>query len=159
MSILGPLRWSFLLDFGSFRDLQRHRYMILPDARAHALAWLRAVVPRRDARVARGRGAPDARRAGGEDPSLTSDPLLRQYYVAMGYRVGCYATMGLPAFAYFAELRSGKTIHPTLREVVLRMIRGLRARPPGGQAPRRQGPDGGGRRGAQNIVRRDGGAT
>jgi len=49
------------------------------------------------------------------------DPDL-QYMVAMGYRVPCSITMGLPSFLYTAELRSTKVVHPTLRAKVLWMV-------------------------------------
>jgi len=48
-----------------------------------------------------------------------------QYYHAMGYNVNCRNTYGLPAAVYVAELRSGKTVHPTLRKVAHKMCGAL----------------------------------
>jgi hypothetical protein len=53
---------------------------------------------------------------------LTDDPVAKQYYVPLGYRVPCQVTYCLPAAVYVMEIRSGKTIHPTLRTVVHEMI-------------------------------------
>ncbi len=51
---------------------------------------------------------------------------VEQYYLPMGYQVNCQVTWGLPAALYVMELRSSKTIHPTLRHVVHNMIREFR---------------------------------
>ncbi len=45
------------------------------------------------------------------------DQFVRQYYIAMGYNVACELTAGLPSLVYIAELRSGQTVHPTLRPI------------------------------------------
>lgn len=122
MTDLGQYSFQFLLDFGSFRDLQRHRNGVirmpllnvdwgferwyvteLGDLWQEADALI-------DAQKARIRALPD-------------DPVARQYYCALGFRVPCEVMMGLPALLYFFELRSGKTVHPTLRKQVHGMIK------------------------------------
>lgn len=48
----------------------------------------------------------------------------------MGFKVPCQVTQGLPGFIYRIELRSGKTVHPTLRHVVHHEISHFRKRFP-----------------------------
>ena len=120
---LGQLHFSFLLDFGSFRDIQRHRNGVcrmplltvdhgfelwyleqLDDDLSHAAKDLiEELTP--------------------EIWGISNDPVVRQYYTALGYRVPCFVSYGLPAAVYVMELRSGKTIHPTLRRIIHTMVK------------------------------------
>jgi thymidylate synthase ThyX len=122
----GQVRFEFQLDFGSFRDLQRHRNGVCrmplltthfgfhpwylenlpPETRAHAEALIAEQVAAISA--------------------LDAPETVKQYYVAMGFRVPCRLTQGLPATIYLIELRSGKTVHPTLRKVAQEMAIALR---------------------------------
>jgi len=119
---LGQYTFEFLLDFGSFRDLQRHRNgvirMPLLDVSWGFERWYVTelgdlwqeadkLIEEQTARIRR----------------LPDDPVARQYYTALGFRVPCQVMMGLPSLLYFLELRSGKTVHPTLRKQVHSMIR------------------------------------
>lgn len=121
---IGNMRFKFLLDFGSFRDLQRHRnmYMQMPLlTTAHGFhpwyieqltpTW-RPVVERELALIAKLIG----------ELGLGSSA-ARQYYIPMGYQVPVDMTMGLPQAVYMAELRSMQTVHPTLRVIAQRMGR------------------------------------
>jgi hypothetical protein len=125
MSDLGQAYAEFLLDFGSFRDLQRHRNgvcrMPLLDTSYGFEAWyleqlgdLRAEA---EALIDEQR---DAINRLGDGPKRT---VLRQYYTALGFRVPCNVMYALPALLYVMELRSGKTVHPTLRKQVHAMVR------------------------------------
>jgi thymidylate synthase ThyX len=116
----GQMTWRFPLDFGSFRDLQRHRngvcvmpllttdlgfepwYLEQLDPTSRQRAAL--LVLEQTARIAEIR-----------------DPVMRQYYCALGFRVPCTVCYALPATVYLLELRSSKMVHPTLRRVVQRM--------------------------------------
>ena len=118
----GQFNFRFLLDFGSFRDLQRHRSctQLMPlltvnhgfnswyldelpiELRAHALQ----VIDEQE-----------------KELEVVTDPLVKQYYVAMGYNVTCDLTAGLPSAVYIAELRSGQAVHPTLRVIAQKMGR------------------------------------
>lgn len=122
LSDAGLCHFSFLLDFGSFRDIQRHRngvcrmpllttnfgfepwYLEQLDDRlrveAEKLIDLQAV------RI----------------KHLTSDSVAQQYYTALGFRVPTDVTYALPATVYVLELRSGKAIHPSLRKKILKMV-------------------------------------
>lgn len=122
LSALGQLQFSMLLDFGSFRDIQRHRngvcvmpmlttewgfhewYLDELDAasREEALMLLKT----QEKAIA----------------GVSDDPVVRQYYTALGYKVSCQVTYGLPAAIYVLELRSSKTVHPTLRRAIHKMV-------------------------------------
>lgn len=127
---LGHIRSRFALDFGSYRDLQRHRNgtirMPLLSTKLGFHPWYLDELP------------PDLREeAEGliETQSARIDQLPcghvdAQNYVAMGSMVPCRVTQTLPAFVYRLELRSGKTIHPTLRNVILGEVEWFRDRFP-----------------------------
>jgi thymidylate synthase ThyX len=117
LSDLGQLEFRFLLDFGSFRDIQRHRNgvcrMPLLTTDHGFESWY---LDQLDDEL--------RREATNLIVSLTdaigqavADPILRQYYIPMGFEVACQVTYGLPAAVYVAELRTSKTVHPTLRRV------------------------------------------
>jgi thymidylate synthase ThyX len=115
------LNWLFTLDFGSFRDLQRHRRDL---ARMPILTtefgfhpWYLEQLP--DDLRKRGRALI-------EDLTIELEKipaLPRQYYVPMGFMVRSRASYPLPALIHLLELRSGPTVHPTLRMEVADIIR------------------------------------
>lgn len=130
MSDFGQLSWSFLLDFGSFRDIQRHRngvcrMPLLTIDHGFESWYLEQLGDKlvEEARDLLHRQEDDIAR-------LTDDPVLRQYYIALGYRVRTDVTYGLPASIYVMELRSGKSIHPTLRKKIHKMIEAFKLRLP-----------------------------
>ncbi len=120
---LGNCQFNFFLDFGSFRDLQRHRYgicrMPLLDLVYHFEPWYLDQLdnPLRE-----------------EAESFINDqaisinkicktPEVRQYYTALGFLVPVNVTYPLSAAVYVMELRSNKAVHPTLRRQVHNMIK------------------------------------
>jgi len=113
----GEAQFAFLLDFGSFRDIQRHRAVsqrmpLLSDKWGFGAWYLEQMPPELRAETEKFLAQYMQRvRALG----LTS--LELQYYVPMGYQVACKVTGDLPALAYLVELRSGISVHPTLRKV------------------------------------------
>jgi hypothetical protein len=48
----------------------------------------------------------------------------------MGFNVACQVTYGLPATIYTVELRSSRTVHPTLRKIAHQMQAALKAQFP-----------------------------
>lgn len=117
----GRVRLKFTLDFGSFRDLQRHRnglcrMPILNGARGFH-AWYLNQLPQgvRDdaANLIERQFAAIEELAKNEKLS----PVDLQYYFPLGTLVGCELDYSLPQMVYVAELRSGVSVHPTLREV------------------------------------------
>lgn len=112
----GQWTFDFLLDFGSFRDLQRHRScmqrMPLLTLRHGIHPWYMDSLPE-DTRAM----AVEVIRGQEEKIKKIEDPTIRQYYIAMGYRVVCELVAGLPSAVYIAELRSTQAVHPTLRPI------------------------------------------
>jgi thymidylate synthase ThyX len=122
LSDLGQVRFSFLLDFGSFRDIQRHRNgvcrMPLLTTEYKFEEWYIEQLDESLQKDARALIENQTTQING----LTDDPVLRQYYTALGFRVQTELTYALPAAIYVMELRSGKAIHPTLRKKIHKMI-------------------------------------
>jgi thymidylate synthase ThyX len=121
MAECGSVRFSFLLDFGSFRDLQRHRALIqrmplLTDKHGFG-EWYLEQMPEDLKQEAI---AFLARYSNGLD-KLGLSPLLKQYLIPMGFKVTCRITGDIPAFIWLVELRSKIDVHPTLRVVAQRI--------------------------------------
>ena len=126
-SDLGQCSFNFLLDFGSFRDLQRHRNgvcrMPLVTTKYGFEPWYLEQLGDKERATAQDLIAS----LSGAASTITDDPVVRQYYLPMGFRVPCQVTYALPSTLYVLELRSGKTIHPTLRRTIQGMIQDFKA--------------------------------
>jgi thymidylate synthase ThyX len=123
----GTLQFEFLLDFGSFRDIQRHRAVNqrmplivmdhgfedwylqeLPEEfRTEAVAFIAAQKSRIEKLV-------DAAGA-----KISKE--IAQYYIPMGYKLPNKVTGPLHALVYLAELRSTRFVHSTLRKRAIQM--------------------------------------
>lgn len=121
LSDLGRLRFNFELDFGSFRDLQRHRNgvcrMPLLTTEFGFESWYLEQLDQDTATEAMALVHHQTKAI----DQLDATPAERQNYIALGYKVPCNVTYALPAAIYVMELRGGKTVHPTLRAVVHKM--------------------------------------
>lgn len=121
----GMVAYEFLLDFGSFRDLQRHRAIVqrMPLlVRTHGFnPWYLKSLPDNLRKKTEKFIADQEKRI---EKLKTSDE-IKQYYTAMGYRVPCRFAGDLKALIYLAELRSTRFVHPTLVEQILKMIKSL----------------------------------
>jgi thymidylate synthase ThyX len=122
LSDLGQLKFGFDLDYGSFRDLQRHRngvcrMPLLTTALGFEPWYIDQLDPDLQ-NVARDliHDQTEALEA------LEEDLVALQYLTALGFRVPCEVTYGLPAAVYVLELRSSRTVHPTLRKRILEMV-------------------------------------
>ncbi len=117
----GQMRMTFPLDFGSFRDLQRHRSgiceMPLLTTKHGFHAWYFAQLPADLRALAEAEVAALTK----EIEALNCDQYVKQYYTAIGFNVACEFTGGLPSIVYIAELRSGQTVHPSLRIIAQKM--------------------------------------
>ncbi len=128
----GVYTYTFALDFGSYRDLQRHRnaYCPIPLVTAdHGLhPWyqdqITDLLPQ------------DAPAILAECDDIISivktlpDPYLNQYYLPMGLAQICQLTCALPEVLYVGELRSSQAVHATLRVVAQQMLRSVQDRHP-----------------------------
>ncbi|MEN9621655.1 MAG: hypothetical protein RLZZ67_89 [Candidatus Parcubacteria bacterium] len=152
----GDMVFSFPLDFGSYRDLQRQRSAIqempllttkhgfhpwyleqlTPELKKEALAVLKA----QKARIAK----------------LKAPKEVKQYYTAMGYTVTVKMSCSLPSAVYIAELRSSDTVHPTLRIEAQRMGDAIKKSVPGIAMHHDTSPGTWNiKRGAQDIVKKN----
>ncbi|MBT4648971.1 hypothetical protein HOC14_01440 [bacterium] len=117
----GTMQFGFMLDFGSFRDIQRHRAVIqrmpllttqhgleefyldsLPD---DLKAKAQELVSSQEEKIVK----------------LNIDPATAQYYIAMGYNLPNRLTGDLPAVVYLVELRATRFVHPTLQKRAIEM--------------------------------------
>lgn len=126
VNALSSFHAVFPLDFGSFRDIQRHRagvtFMPLLTSKGGFERWyidqlpesLRtnafALVAQQDVAI----------------HALKASPEESQYYCGLGHRVPCDVTYGLASAIYVTELRSTKFIHPTLRRAIHECAKELR---------------------------------
>lgn len=122
----GDIVFQFPLDFGSFRDIQRHRSgvceMPLLTTELGFLPWYLEQLP--EALLQKALKIIDLQKS--RISKLTCDQFTKQYYIAMGFAVSCEFTLGLPASVYIAELRSSQTVHPTLRVIAQQMGKALK---------------------------------
>jgi thymidylate synthase ThyX len=122
LTALGQVTFDFLLDYGAWRDIQRHRNGV---CEAPTLTTAYGFEPwyldqfddewRARAMILIEEQEEALRK-------LECNSVERQYYIPLGYLVPTVVCYGLPAVVYVLEIRSGKTVHPTLRRAVHRMI-------------------------------------
>lgn len=123
---LGTCRFDFTLDFGSFRDLQRHRNgicrMPLLETTHGFNSWYLEQLPESLRQEALTLIEMQTERIS----KLETTPEIKQYYIAMGFNVAGRVTYALPAAAYVIELRSGRLVHPTLRKLAQQMYQAVK---------------------------------
>jgi len=122
----GVIAYEFLLDFGSFRDLQRHRAIVqrMPLlTREHGFnKWYLNALPEE----LREKTREFIKSQEEKIEKLGIKEEAAQYFTAMGYRVPCRFSGDLKALVYLAELRSTRFVHPTLVEQILKMIKSMK---------------------------------
>ncbi len=125
ISECGIVGYEFLLDFGSFRDLQRHRAvaqrMPLLTTRHGFNEWYLKSLPvglRKEAKKFLKQQVKLIK-------ELKIDKFKQQYYIPMGYQVPCRVVGDLKALTYLVELRSTRFVHPTLVRQMLQMVKSL----------------------------------
>ncbi len=125
LSELGNTSFEFLLDFGSFRDIQRHRngfcQMPLVNGKFGFNEWYLSELPTASRKEAE-QLIKEQQKA---IAKLKTSVENKQYYFAMGFNCSCKVSYPLPAAVYVAELRSGSLVHPSLRKVAHQMSRAL----------------------------------
>lgn len=127
----GDIRFKFLIDFGSYRDLQRHRSMVhampLLSTKHGFHPWYLASLPPEFKKYA----VTEIEKLTKRINALKCNDADRQYYIGMGFRVACDISCSLPSAVYIAELRSGQLVHPTLRPIAQNMGEWLKKNVPG----------------------------
>jgi thymidylate synthase ThyX len=128
LGVYGVATLAFTLDFGSFRDVQRHRAvmqrmpLLTTDLGFHEWYLGELTESLQDeaiAFIASQKVATDA---------LAADAPVLQYYLPMGYKISNYLTGDLPALTYLIEIRATSMVHPTLAFQAEKMAHILEAR-------------------------------
>jgi thymidylate synthase ThyX len=119
----GEIQFEYLLDFGSYRDIQRHRAvaqrMPLLTTEYGFGTWYLDEMPE----GLRAEAREEIVRLTSEIAGLKQAPEVAQYYTPIGFLTANRITGSLPALTYLLELRSGSTVHPTLRVLAQKMAR------------------------------------
>ncbi|MDD5731613.1 MAG: FAD-dependent thymidylate synthase [Patescibacteria group bacterium] len=122
---LGLNNFEFYLDYGSFRDIQRHRNgvcrMPLLTTKFGFHQWYLEQLP--DSVRSEAEKLIEEQKTAIAKLKASKEDL--QYYIAIGFNVVCQVSYGLPATIYTVELRSGKMVHPTLRVIAHQMCDAL----------------------------------
>ncbi len=117
----GNIIFDFKLDYGSFRDIQRHRNgvcrMPLLTNKHGFQKWYLEQLPADLRQEAEGLIKKQNERLA----ALATTPEVKQYYLALGYNVIGRVSYALPATVYVIELRSTRFVHPTLRALAHKM--------------------------------------
>ncbi|MGM0482547.1 MAG: FAD-dependent thymidylate synthase [Patescibacteria group bacterium] len=124
----GTMEFRFKIDFGSFRDIQRHRAVtqrmpLVTDSYGFGSWYLEELSPELR-KEAKGLIKEQKKKTG----LLKVPPEIRQYYIPMGYNVTCRLNGDVHALSYLAELRSTRFVHPTLRKIAIKMAKELERR-------------------------------
>lgn len=113
----GVSEFRLLLDFGSFRDIQRHRAvsmrMPLLTANHGFEEWYLQELP--DELRAAAEALIKTQTEEARELCANESPTILQYYLPMGYRTTIRLTGDLRALVYLVEIRATRFVHPTLR--------------------------------------------
>lgn len=111
----GELQFEFLLDFGSFRDVHRHRAVVqrmpLLTAELGFEPWYLQELPE----AVRNNAEALLHTQLQKIEALKLPLEVQQYYLPMGYRCSNRLTGNLRALLYLVELRATRFVHQTLR--------------------------------------------
>ncbi len=118
LSQIGTITAEFQLDFGSFRDIQRHRAinqrMPLLTTDLGFNQWYLNNLP-----VKIKEQMPEYLNSiSKEIKEFNLSPEQEQYFLPMGYNTSNKFTGDLPAVIYLIELRDSRFVHPTLQKIV-----------------------------------------
>ena len=111
----GNMQFEFLLDFGSFRDIQRHRAVIqrmpLLTSEIGFEQWYLSELPV-DVKT---KAIALLNEQKETIETLDMPKEVKQYYLPIGYLISNRLTGGLPALVYLVEIRATRFVHQTLR--------------------------------------------
>ncbi len=136
----GRYNFLFLLDFGSFRDIQRHRNgvcrMPVIEGRFGLHPWyvsqFKELLSPADSSALLDNIADQFERiASLAKEGIATSALYSQYLYPMGAQGLVQVAYSVPETVYVGELRSGKTVHPSLRPIAQKMLRVLEKDLPG----------------------------
>lgn len=117
----GTMQFEFLLDFGSYRDIQRQRAVVqrmpILSTRYGFCDWYKCHLPIEIMLI----GEELLEHVEHLIGNLNDSNLEKQYLIPMGYLVPCQITGDISALTYLVELRATKFVHPTLQHVAQEM--------------------------------------
>lgn len=126
---VGSFNFQFKIDYGSFRDLQRHRSAYIPqprvgNGRSEFNSWyletLNQLSPdlyqKATAFITKQFDALNTIKESGRH-----DVHELQYYYPLGTNVPVSMYASLPSAIYIAQLRCSPTVHPTMRDIALQI--------------------------------------
>ncbi len=126
----GIVRFDFLLDFGSFRDIQRHRAVVqqmpLLTTKHGIHPWYLSELYATGHKSLHMQACEISDFLHKQVDALNCSAEIKQYYIPMGFNTTNRLTGDLHALTYLIELRSSQTVHPTLRERAIQMGREIR---------------------------------
>lgn len=121
----GSVQFEFLLDFGSFRDVHRHRAvsqrMPLITMQHGFEEWYLSELPK-DFRTEAVKFIAEQKK---KILALKASKEETQYYIPMGYKLPNRLTGPLNSLVYLAELRATRFVHFTLRKRATQMANAL----------------------------------
>lgn len=119
IAICGTSLFSFTLDFGSWRDIQRHRAVVqlMPKLTTEYgfESWYLEQLPEELKEPAQ------TLLTEIETESNHMSEYERQYIIPMGYKVPVLLSGDIPALVYLAELRATRFVHPTLQKKAIQL--------------------------------------
>lgn len=136
LSAYGNYNILALIDFGSFRDLQRHRNGLcqIPviDARYGLHHWyqsqFKSLLSDVDYKMLQQDIAEQINSIQSFGAKgINANAITDQYFYPMGMQVLAHLSYSIPQMAYVGELRSLKTVHGSLRPVAQNLLRALQA--------------------------------
>ena len=127
----GSYDMIFTLDFGSYRDLQRHRNGVcqipLMEKELGMYSWymdeLETLLGADFKELEAETNAQFEKIGRLKEEGIDEDPLLTQYLLPMGITCVVQLSYSVPQVQYVAELRSGKPVHQSLRPIAQQMGR------------------------------------
>lgn len=134
LSQYGRYKCTFELDYGSFRDIQRHRNglcripIIHDDLGFHD--WYLDNLTSDLSREAKELLSLQHNEIESLSRELDISRVKKQYLYPIGMKVPCQIVYGLPEMVYVTELRSDITVHPTLRNIAHMLHKVLRSEHP-----------------------------
>jgi hypothetical protein len=139
LAAYGHYNIACAIDFGSYRDLQRHRNGVAPlpllEARFGMFKWytdeLADLLGTDYTELESATSALYAQIEDLPNQGIKTDRLLTQYLLPMGTTAICTVSYSVPQMIYVGELRSGKTVHPSLRPIAQGFLRILEKDLPG----------------------------
>ena len=127
LAYTGEINFDFILDYGSFRDIQRHRPLtqMLPILTTELgfNDWYLNALPEPLRYAAIGLIAAQTYEVSRFANDIPETDI--QYYIPLGFNVGVSIMCNYPQAVYLAEIRTSKFVHPTLRKVAIKMAKVL----------------------------------